>query len=209
MWCTAEIALHPAHPLAYAARMDRTRERTADPTTDRTHDPTEVPTGAVTVAEAAEILGISTEATRMRVKRGTLPSTKIDGAVFVLLDRPNPRPHGPNDGQNDEPNARPNGAVGGPNGRTNGHPDAAGALLAAKDETIEALRDQLEAERAANRENRRIIAGLIERVPALEARQNVQDASQEPPRRAGGEEEDGGRDVGPEKRSWWRRLLDA
>src|SRR5215207_4540754 len=39
------------------------------------------------VNEAAVVLGISTEATRQRVKRGTLPTERDeDGNVFVLLD---------------------------------------------------------------------------------------------------------------------------
>ncbi len=189
-----------------------------DHTADQTDDHTHVPTDALTVAEAAEALGITTEAARMRVKRGTLPSTRIDGTVYVIVDQPNLRPNGPNAGPNDQPNlrpngsvgganGRPNGSVGGANGRPNGHPDAGnvgtGALLAAKDETITALRDQLEAERQANRENRRIIAGLIERVPALEAARNGQEDAQGPPRVAGGVQD--GEE--PEGRSWWRRLF--
>ena len=43
------------------------------------------------------------------------------------------------------------------------------ALISSKDETITVLREQLEAERQAHAEARRIIAGLVERVPALEA----------------------------------------
>ncbi len=185
----------------------RTNGDHTDHTADPTDDPTVVPTDALTVAEAAEVLGITTEAARIRVKRGTLPSTRIDGTVYVLLDRPNPRLNGPNAGPNYQPNPRPNGSAGGPNGQTNGYPDGGvGALLAAKDETIEALRDQLEAERSANRENRRIIAGLIERVPALEtAPQSGPEAPVGPPSGGGGV----GYREEPERRSWWRRLFDA
>ena len=45
----------------------------------------------------------------------------------------------------------------------------AASLISAKDETIRVLSEQLEAEREANRENRRIIAGLVQRVSELEA----------------------------------------
>src|ERR671921_166761 len=68
-----------------------TNELTGDltlPPSNRTGDPTDELT-TVTVAEAAELLGLSTEAVRMRVKRGTLVSTKIGGTVYVLLDGPN------------------------------------------------------------------------------------------------------------------------
>ena len=48
-------------------------------------------------------------------------------------------------------------------------PSDSTALISANDETIAALRDQLEAERRAHAEARRIIAGLVERIPAIEA----------------------------------------
>jgi predicted transcriptional regulator len=40
----------------------------------------------LSVAEAAELLGISTEAVRMRIKRGQLDCEKQRGRVFVWLD---------------------------------------------------------------------------------------------------------------------------
>jgi hypothetical protein len=40
----------------------------------------------VTVAEAAEALGISAEAVRMRIRRGTLQYERNEGTVYVLLD---------------------------------------------------------------------------------------------------------------------------
>jgi hypothetical protein len=38
------------------------------------------------VAEAAEALGISAEAVRMRIRRGTLQYERHEGTVYVLLD---------------------------------------------------------------------------------------------------------------------------
>jgi excisionase family DNA binding protein len=51
----------------------------------------------VTVPEAAELLGITVEAVRMRIKRGTLRSERQGGRVFVLLGRgqPTDRPDEP------------------------------------------------------------------------------------------------------------------
>jgi len=51
----------------------------------------------VTVPEAAEILGITAEAVRMRIKRGTLHSERQAGRVFVLLGQgqPTDRPSEP------------------------------------------------------------------------------------------------------------------
>jgi hypothetical protein len=44
----------------------------------------------VTVPEAAEALGITVEAVRMRIKRGTLRSEREAGRVFVLLGQSQP-----------------------------------------------------------------------------------------------------------------------
>jgi hypothetical protein len=40
----------------------------------------------LTVAEASEILGVTVEAVRGRIKRGTLDHERTDMGVFVLLD---------------------------------------------------------------------------------------------------------------------------
>ncbi len=64
---------------------------TKQPGGDRatTEQPPEPPTVHIrrrlTVSEAADELGISAEAVRSRVKRGTLRSTKEGGTVYVLL----------------------------------------------------------------------------------------------------------------------------
>jgi hypothetical protein len=69
----------------------------------------------------------------MRVKRGTLPSTREGGRLYVLLDpEPTTEPERPHD-------------------RTN--------------ELIATLREQLQAERAAHGESRRLLAAALERIP--------------------------------------------
>ena len=98
----------------------------------------------LTVQEVAEVLGTSVDAVRMRVRRGNLRSDKDpDGRVYVWVDA-------------DESETKP---------RLNGEFDA---LISAKDETISVLQHQLEAEREAHREARRIIAGLVQRIPEIE-----------------------------------------
>src|SRR5215210_5876064 len=92
--------------------------------------------------EAAEALGLTSEAVRKRAKRGTLPSdTGPDGRLYVWVD------DRVDDGQT-------------PGGRD--------ALMVRLEGENEYLRRQLDEEREANRENRRIIAGLVQRVPELE-----------------------------------------
>ena len=44
------------------------------------------PKRRTTVSEAASILGISAEAVRGRIRRGTLPVEREGGAVYVLLE---------------------------------------------------------------------------------------------------------------------------
>jgi len=56
------------------------RQPNAEPTGGPLADPT-----LFSVPDAAERLGVSTDAVRMRVKRGTLPAERIDGRLFVRL----------------------------------------------------------------------------------------------------------------------------
>jgi hypothetical protein len=106
----------------------------------------------ISVQAAADRLGTTVDAIRKRVQRDTIAHEKdTDGRVWILLDADGTRYDNDQD--------------------TTGHrqdtePDA---LISAKDETIATLREQLQAERQAHAEARRIIAGLVERIPAIEA----------------------------------------
>lgn len=104
----------------------------------------------LTLLEAAEVLGISKDGVRMRVRRGQLPSVKgEDGRVYVFVD---------ND-QDDVPPESSSEAT---------HPSR--ELVEVLRAQVEDLQSRLDRESEANRENRRIIAALLERVPpALEA----------------------------------------
>src|SRR5215211_2419920 len=107
----------------------------------------------LTVQEAAAVLGTSVDAVRSRVRRGSLASEKgEDGRVYVWLgsDEASDKPQ-----VGDEGSSRP--------------------LIESKDETIRLLREQLEQANEQDWENRRIIAALTQRIPAIEA-------PQEPPR---------------------------
>jgi predicted transcriptional regulator len=75
---------HSKHPTVAGLRCSRLLGVHLDD--DRAHD--QPPIGRrVTVKEAAELLGISPEAVRARIKRGTLHKEKgADGAVYVRLD---------------------------------------------------------------------------------------------------------------------------
>ena len=142
------------------------------PTTDQ---PTSETTDQrVTVADAALLLGISEDAVRSRLRRGTLRrETGGDGTVFVVLgtDRPASYQRPTDDRSTNQQNDRQ--TAGQP---IDGHVDRRGGSETDRDELVEALRDevahlrdQLDRERDASAELRRIVAGLVQRVPELEA----------------------------------------
>ena len=126
----------------------------------------------LTVSEASEIPGVTVEAVRGRIKRGTLEHERTGKGVFVLLpaDQSTDRPRPDTDQTADRLQS-----------------DNA-ALISAKDETIAALREQLEAERQAHSGARRLLMAALERIPPqLEAPQEaseVSDTVEEEPERA-------------------------
>jgi hypothetical protein len=101
------------------------------------------------VRDAARELGISEDAVRMRVKRGTLQADKAGGRLHVLLTA--------------DPTTEPTAT------RTD-------ELIAELRDRVRSLDSQLDQEREANRENRRIIVALTSRIPELEAPSEARDA---------------------------------
>jgi hypothetical protein len=152
----------------------------------------------LTVPEAATVLGVTVDAVRGRVRRGTIDSERDrEGTVYVLVDAPDPGP---------------SPTVEGPAGPSSDQ--ATASLVGALQEQVSYLRDQLEAERNAHAETRRIAYTLAQRVPELEAM-----ASEATEATVGSEtasEEPGRGDVPPEgqgehhpveRPSWWRRFF--
>ncbi len=136
----------------------------------------------VTVQEAARLLRISEGAIRARIHRGTLQTEREGGTVYVRLDVDNTA-----------------------NERTEQT-----ELVQTLREYNTALERQLNAEREASAELRRIIAGLVQRVPELEpaemSPQAPETATGEPegpePRPSTGEAQETA-----ERRSWWQRVF--
>ena len=107
------------------------------------------------VPEAAQALSLTEGAIRQRIQRGTLETERdADGRVYVLVRRDNGRDNGDKTASNTQFN-----------GGFNAHSETVEIL---KNQN-EFLKGQLEAERGASAELRRIIAGLVQRVPELEA----------------------------------------
>ena len=144
----------------------------------------------LTVAQAAASLGITEGAVRSRIKRGTLPTAREGGTVFVLL--------GSGTSQANQP-------------PSTGVPSDQSELIASLQDQVRYLREQLDAEREARTEERRrhdtVVAQLTSKIPAIEAPQEPTDASEtveeEPervaPRPATGEAQE------PAWRRWRRR----
>ena len=148
----------------------------------------------LTVQEAADALGVTVDAIRSRVKRGTIAHEREGGRVYVLLGADEYSPG--HDQGTDQ--ASDQGATG---------------SFAAEDRTaelIDTLREQLQAERQAHAEARRIIAGLVERIPAIEAPTDERDAPEtvdQEPEGAQPRSDAPGPQTGTGRRPWWRRII--
>ncbi len=192
--------------------MDQTRGRTHEPTSDQTGSPYDrtvdhpAELTTVTVADAAELLGLTTEAVRMRVKRGTLASTKVGGTVYVLLE-------GPNERLNVKPNSGPNSRTNGrPNPRPNVESDPAVANLREHNadlrDQVEHLRRELDTRNEELRRKDTILMAMTQRIPELEAAPEPQNDPD-----AASEDVIGTGDVTPkaqkpvERRSWLHRFF--
>ena len=157
----------------------------------------------ITVANAARILGVSKQAIRQRIYRDTIPHRKeSDGTVLVRITGHNPETNGETNGKSyaETPDDIPE------------HAEAVSReLIDELRNRIDFVERQLEQANERDRENRRIIAGLVQRVPELEPTSNSSSGPQDSSRTPSGEQENGtgpADDTDPQKRSWWRRLLD-
>jgi hypothetical protein len=170
-----------------------------------TSQPADQPTDRrVSVAEAAVLLGLSEEAVRSRLKRGTLRKEKApDGTVLVVLGRGGSADR-PTNGT-DRPTSRT---------KTDQPTDQSdqSEMVKVLHEQVSFLRHQLEQEREANRENRRIIAGLVQRVPELEATPELREAPDMAPEETGRgtapqEQEKTSGEPQERRRSWWKEFF--
>jgi hypothetical protein len=142
-----------------------------------------------TVTEAASVLGISTEATRQRVKRGTLPTIRDDeGNVFVLLEH---------DGTRRDGGGTSDGTSDGTRRDADGTNDGT-ALVDRMSAEIEYLRDTIARRDEEIRRRDHLLAAALERIPALESPPETSES----PVRASEEASDT-----PSPPSWWRRFF--
>ena len=132
-------------------------------------------------------MGVTVDAIRKRVSRSTIPHERDeDGRVWVILDIDQDTSSNVRD--SDQPQS------------------ATDALISQMQDRIASLERQLDQEREANSEHRRLLLRALERIPPqLEARDSPETVEEEPeraePRPATGGAQEG------ERRPWWRRVL--
>jgi DNA-binding transcriptional MerR regulator len=149
----------------------------------------------MSVAEAARRLGVSPEAIRKRIKRGTIDHDQDPGGltyVYVEVDNP----------------------VGNPSGDAVGNPDSA-ALISQMQARIDSLERQIEEANERDRRKDHIIMQQAQSLAAINAPQEAQEATESP--ESVSEGGDGGEAWetrtepqsmdARERVSWWRRLL--
>ncbi len=136
----------------------------------------------VTIAEAADRLGVTRDAVRKRIKRGSIEWERDPGGeTYVFVDA---------SATDEDASATV--------GDTSGH-----ALFDRMAGEIDYLRQQLEVWQEEARRKDHIIAALTDRIPELEAPRETREAPE-----AASEESEGGEDRGgEERRPWWRRVF--
>ncbi len=166
----------------------------------------------VTVPEAAEILGTTTDAVRSRMRRGKLRREEgEDGTVYVILEG-READHGV-DSRETVGGARETvedrrGTVESTAG--DGRQTVEDGLVEVLSDQVSYLREQLDKEREANRENRRLLAAALERIPELEAPRDATPETRDAPETASdglGKGAGRGEERSPQQGSWWRRFF--
>jgi predicted ArsR family transcriptional regulator len=147
----------------------------------------------VTVIEAASILGITPDAVRSRLRRGTLhKETSEDGTVYVRLDTEGPA------GLNDQTTER-------------SADQTTVAYINELKSEIDYLKETVAKRDEELRRRDHLLAAALERIPAIEAPQEVPESpeggaeapgSTSPPQ----EQQEQTSRAQEERRSWWRRL---
>src|SRR5215210_1720846 len=175
-------------------------------------------TRRVTVAEAAEVLGITAEAVRTRIKRGRLQSVKVPpdrtGTVYVLLQADQTRP-------NIDPTSQGQDQTSDQTGRRNELVEALReqvaylqGVIATRDRELEQRAEEIRRRDSALEREQQLTAMFATRLGELEA-PTVEAAEAREASESSGSTEDptpaaeGSQAAAepPERRGWWRRMF--
>lgn len=165
----------------------------------------------ITVPEAAEILGTTTDAVRSRMRRGKLRREEgEDGTVYVILEGSEAGHDADGrgtsgDGQETVKERRETVMSADGDGRQTVEDSPMVEVLR---DQVEHLRSELALERESSSELRRIIAAMTQRIPVVELEAppdepGAHETASEGPARVSDREED----RRPQRASWWRRFF--
>jgi len=154
----------------------------------------------LTVAQAADALGVTVDAVRSRIKRETIEHVREEGRVYVILV--GDQGETSTDQDFDQGSAQGSAQyVDQGQGEPERDPDY-------RDELVEELRDRVRYLEEESRRKDHLLAAALERIPAasLEAPRETRDNSETP---SDGEAGTGtpASDTDQPRRSWWRRFF--
>ncbi len=187
-------ANHDAERLASTSRLtEASRDQAANQRLGETNRETRRLGQRHTVKEAAEVLDITVDAVRGRIRRGTLDSVKLDGVVYVLLDATN------REQQSDESATESADA-------SRQTADESG-LVSNQSELVGDLRGQVDWLRREVERKDTIIMQMAQRIPELDAASEPRDAP-EPASESREKAEAYPEQQEPaQRRSWWKRFF--
>jgi hypothetical protein len=167
----------------------------------------------VTVAEASEILGITAEAVRTRIKRGRLDSVKDPpdrtGTVYVLLQADQTRPNNDSTLQDQDQTSDQTALI-----ETLREQVAyLQGVIATRDQELALRAEEIRRRDTALEREQQLAAMFAERLQALEAPASSSEARESPqtveeePQRADAHSAAGEAQEDVPRRSWWRRMF--
>jgi len=138
----------------------------------------------VTIPEAAQLLGITQNAVRQRIRRRSIKYEKDpDGITYVFLEPADTRTEAVGDQSRDT------------------------LLITAMQDQIETLKTELAIRNEDLRRKDHLLAALTERIPAIEPPDDEEAEQRESVVPASDDQSKGAMPPEPEKLSWWRRIF--
>ena len=151
----------------------------------------------LTVAQAADALGVTVDAIRSRIKRGTIAHIREGERVYVLL--------GDDQGTTSPDQGSAQYAGHRDHDGHHRHEHAGGDHHDHRDELVEELRNRVRYLEEESRRKDHLLAAALERMPAIEAPREAPQAPHEEAEGTDAPNTGAGPQEGAQHRSWWRR----